>query len=98
MQKAGDNYIQQYTGLPNFKLLKTPFDFVTPKEQLHTTLLPFQEFMITLIKLCLTLSLQDLAYRCNLSPPTISRILLKWPTILDIRLQPLIMWSERERI
>ena len=50
MQKAGDNYIQHYTGLPNFKLLKTLLDFVTPKEQVRTKLSPFQEFIITLLK------------------------------------------------
>ena len=36
MQKAGDNYIQHYTGLPNFNLQTTPFDFVTTKEKLRT--------------------------------------------------------------
>ena len=98
MQKAADRYIQHYTGLPNFKVLKTVFDFVTPKEEVHRKLSPFQEFIITLIKLRLNLSLQDLSYRFNVSPPTISRILLKWLTILDTRLQPLIMWPERENL
>ena len=76
MQTAADDYIQHYTGLPNYKVLNTVFDFLSPKER-STKLQPFQELLITLIKLCLNLSSQDLAYCFNVHPSTISRILLK---------------------
>lgn len=70
---AADDYIQHYTGLPNhtYKVLTTVFDFVFPKEEQHTKL---QEFVITLIKLCLNLSSQDLAYHFDVHSSTISRI------------------------
>ena len=38
------------------------------------------------------LSMQDLAYRFNISCSTISRVFLKWLTIMDIRL----LWPDRE--
>ena len=42
------------------------------------------------------LSSQDLAYCFDVHASTISRILLKWLTLKDIQLRPLIMWPERE--
>ena len=61
MEKAGDKFVQHYTGLPNFRVLKSVYDFVTPKVQ-NTKLSPFQEFMATMIKLRHNPSSQDLAY------------------------------------
>jgi len=54
--------------------------------------------MIALLKLRHNLSSQDLAYRFDVHASTISRILLKWLTLMDIRLRPLIMWPERENL
>ena len=51
---------------------------------------------MTLIKLRLNLSMQNLAYRFSISCSTVSRIFLKWLTIMDIRLQPLVLWPDRE--
>lgn len=61
-----------------------------------TKLTNFQEFMIVLVKLRLDSPLQDFAYKFDISVPTASRILLKWLTILDTKLKPLIKWPERE--
>ena len=74
MEKAGDKFVQDYTGLPNFRMLKSVFDFVAPKSQ-NTKLSSFQEFMVTLIKLHHNLSSQDLAYQFNVSSSTVSRVL-----------------------
>ena len=82
-----------YTGL----VLKSLFDFVVPVSKTTATKLnPFQEFMIVLAKLRLDNPLQDFAYKFNVSVATVSRILLKWLTILDIKLRPLIKLPERE--
>ena len=87
------------SGLPNFDVLKAIFDFVVPKESLgNTKLTAFQEFMLTLQKLRNNTSSKDLAYRFDVHPSTISRILLKWLTIMDIRLKSLIIWPERENL
>ncbi len=95
-----DSYVKFYTGLPSFKILKALFDFVAPPVQFlnknPTKLTNFQEFMIVIAKLRLDSPLQDFAYRFDVSLATVSRILLKWLTILDTKLMSLIKWPERE--
>ena len=59
---------------------------------------PFQEFVASLIKLRLNTPLQDLAYKFQVSLSTISRIVLKWVTNMDIRLRPLILWPDRQEL
>ena len=95
MQSSTDGFIQHYTGLPNFKVLKAVFDYVTPQD-MRTKLSRFQEFMVVLIKLRLNLSNEDLCYRFDVCRSTISRILSRWLTILDAELQPLILWPDRD--
>lgn len=99
LQSKSNEFIQHYTGLPNFKVLKTIFDFLVG-EQSHggRKLTMFQEYMVALLKLRHNLSSQDLAYRFDVHASTISRILLKWLTLMDIRLRPLIMWPEMENL
>ena len=67
--------------------------FVARKSQLLT---PFQEFVLTLMKLKLNMPLEDLAYRFNVSVSTISRVFLAWMVTMDTRLSPLIKWPDRE--
>ena len=99
VQTQSRDFIQRYTGLPNFDVLKAIFDFVVPKESLgNTKLTAFQEFMLTLQKLQNNTSSKDLAYRFDVHPSTISRILLKWLTIMNIQLKFLIIWPERENL
>ena len=57
-----------YTGLPSFEILKTTFDHVAPfvsRKSQHLT--PFQEFILTLMKLRLNMAFQDLAYCFTIS-------------------------------
>ena len=58
-----DKKVNVYTGLPSLEILNV-FNqterFVTRKSQLLT---PFQEFVVTLMKLKLNMPLEDLAYR-----------------------------------
>ena len=67
--------------------------FVACKSQLLT---PFQEFVLTLMKLKLNMPLEDLAYRFNVSVSTISRVFLAWMVAMNTRLSPLIKWPDRE--
>ena len=98
MQTSSDSFVQHYTGLPNFKVLKAVFNLACPEEEHATKLTQFQEFVLTLMKLRLNSSSQDLAYRFNVSFPTVSRILLKWLTVLDVASKPLILWPDRESL
>ena len=77
----GKEYVKFYTGLRNFEVLQTVFDFVAPPATQRTKLTPFQEFVLTLIKLRLDLPFQDIACRFGLSVTTVSRIFSKWLTI-----------------
>ena len=93
-----DESVIFYTGLPNFKTLKAVFDHIVQSMPCseNTKLTPFQEFMAVMLKLRLNCQLQDLAYRLSVSLSTISRILLKWLTVMDDRLRRLILWPDRE--
>ena len=63
LQSKSNEFIQHYTGLPNFNVVITIFDFMV-SEQSHggTKLTAFQEFMVALLKLRHNLSSQNLAY------------------------------------
>lgn len=95
-----DERVKFYTGLPTFKLLKSLFDFVEPPpDTWHATkLTSFQEFMIVLAKLRLDSPLKDFVYKFDVSLATVSRVLLKWLTIMDVKLRPLIKWPDRETL
>ena len=89
-----------HTGLPNFKVLKAVFNHVNktlPSDRV-TKLSCFQEFVCVMLKLRTNLSNKLLGYNLGVSASTISRILLKWVTQMDIRLQGLIMWPDRDSL
>ena len=52
--------------------------------------------MCTLLKLRLNSPIEDLAYRFSISSSTVSRILSKWLKQMDLRMQGLIMWPDRD--
>ena len=88
------------TGLPNMSILKSIFNHVCGTLPTEGTskckLTNFQEFMLVLLKLRLNSPVLDLVYRFIISAATVSRILLKWLTQMDIRLKSLIIWPDRE--
>lgn len=94
-----DKRVKFYTGLPSLDTLKVIFfrivPFVTRKPQ-HLT--PFQEFVMTLMKLRLNMPLEDLAYRFNVSVSTGSRTFQAWMIMMNVRLKPFIKWPEREKL
>ena len=42
--------------------------------------------------------MQDLSYRFDVSQSTVSRVFLSRMTVMDVRLTPLIAWSESEEL
>jgi len=93
-----DNKVKFYTGLPNLQTFMLVFSFVS--SYIHTStnnlLQQTQELLLTLMKLRLNLPEEDLAYRFGIHQSTVSRIFRKWVCVMAVRLQPLIMWPERE--
>jgi len=89
---VSDEQTQFYTGLPNITMIKIIFEHVSkslPSDGV-TKLSQFQEYVCVLVKLRTNAANEDLCYRLNISPATVSRILLKWLKQMDIRLQELI--------
>uniref|UniRef100_T1IH89 Transposase Helix-turn-helix domain-containing protein n=1 Tax=Strigamia maritima TaxID=126957 RepID=T1IH89_STRMM len=69
-----------YTGLPNYKMLKCIFNFISPhisSSGHNSTLTKFQRMMIVFLKLRLNLRMKDLAYRFGVSIATVSRVYKK---------------------
>ncbi|XP_064463713.1 uncharacterized protein LOC135374722 [Ornithodoros turicata] len=95
-----DQLTKFYSGLPNFGLLNAVFRLVkdlvryTPNNKLPQ----FQELIITLMRLRLNATQQDLAYRFNVSESTISRIFTKWIDGLYVGLQNVVRWPTREQL
>ena len=52
-----------YTGLSTWELLKTLFDYVKSYLKQHSSLSPFQQLLLTLMRLRLNLNGKDLGYR-----------------------------------
>lgn len=98
--KNNDEKVKYYTGLPNFALLMTIFNFVAPHvASTHKNVLSkFQELLIVLMRLRLNLGFQDLAYRFGISVSTASRIFDRWLPIMDARISHLVFWPEREML
>lgn len=95
-----DDKVQLYTGLPSYALLNIVFNFVAPCIRHHhrSTTSKFSQFLMVLMKLRLNLTDADLAYRFGVSRSTVSRIFLKWITVMYARMKPLIIWPEREEL
>ena len=78
----------------------TLFTYIKP--HLHVgrngTLTPFQQLLITLIRLRLNLQIQDLGYRFKVHNSTISRVFLRVIDVLHTKLKPLIRWPDRNSL
>ena len=82
--RNSDDKVLFYTGLPSYEILNFVFELVSPFASCHSqTLSPFQEFVMVLIKLRLDVPFQDLAYRLNISVPTVSRTFHSWLITMD---------------
>ena len=91
--------VKYYTGLENFHLLMIVFNFVEEHVNSCTSLSKFHEFILVLMRLRLNAGLQDLAFRSNISISTVSRVIIKWIVVLDIRLSAAcLIWPDRENL
>ncbi len=96
--KDNDKKVVFYTGLSTWSLLMTLFMYVKPYLSVggNSTLSPFQQLIVTLIRLRLNLQIQDIGYRFNVHNSTISRTFLRVVDLLHSKLKPLIRWPDRE--
>lgn len=90
-----DDKVLFCTSLPSYEILNFEFELVSPFASCCSqTLSPFQEFVMVLIKLRWDVPFRDLAYRLNISVPTVSRIFHFWLITMDIKLSPFIHWPD----
>lgn len=93
--------VKYYTGLPSFLVLTVLFDHVKeyiPKPRVNGDLGQFERLIMTIMRLKLNLSVQDLAYRFQTSTSTVSRTFLIVIHVLYVRLKHLLYWPEREEL
>ena len=95
-----DEKVSLLTGLPNFKILKTVYNHVVAIMPVEGTgkLSLFQQFICSLMKLRLNCPGPFLASLFDVSAASVSRLFLKWLAQMDIRLQDLIIWPDRESL
>ena len=70
----------------------------TGREKITTSLNPYDEFFLTLIRLRLGLLNEDVADRFDMSPTKSSFIFLTWIKLLSKLLKNLVSWLLREVI
>ena len=71
--KDNDNKVLYYTGLSTWKLLQKLFAYIKPHLRQQSSLSPFQQLLVTLMRLRLNLGGVDLGYIFNVHASTISR-------------------------
>lgn len=86
-----------YTGLPG-SVVDALAQFVCPYLMQKGSLVPFQQLILTLMKLRLGLSQADLGYRFQISQSTVSRIFCQCINVMFVRLRFLINWPERDAV
>jgi hypothetical protein len=71
--------VKYYTGLPNYNVLMAVCRLLEHHIPItdRSSLSKFQQLILTLIKLRLSLSVQDISYRFKVSIPTVSRVFFK---------------------
>jgi len=94
--KGNDDKVRFYTGLSCWQLLFILLEFIETDLKHRSNLTPFQQLLLTLMRLRLNLSGQDLAYRFRVHKSTISRTFLSVIQVLYTKLQHLILWPERD--
>jgi len=96
--KNNDEKVRFYTGLTNWNILLTLFTYLQSYLPVtsRTSLTAFQQLMLTLMRLRLSLSGWDLGYRFGVHSSTVFRT---FNTVIDVmyaRLKCLIIWPERD--
>ncbi len=93
------DYVQFCTGLPNFKVLNAVFDYVVPPKS-NAAKKSYQVGQFPGVYNCFSQAMlgQSIARICVSVPYIYSNSIenyLKWLTMLDIKLKPLIKWPDR---
>ena len=70
--KEKDEKVKYFTGLPSWQVLYTLLQLIRPHLKERWMITPFQQLLVTLMRLRLNLAGKDLAYRFGVHSSTIS--------------------------
>ena len=93
-----------YTGLTSWKLFEYVLHFLGKSSpglvRIHSRskLLPSECLLLVLMRLRLNLQVEDLSYRFDVAPSTVTEVFDKWIRTMDTCLKFLIMWPSRESV
>ena len=96
--KGNDKKVCFYTGIPSWDLFSKLFMYLKPHLSSEKALTPFQQLIMTLMRLRLNLTIQDLAFRFKVHKSTISRIFVEVISTIYYCLRPLIQWPDRDAL
>ena len=94
--KDNDEKVLYYTGLSSWELLEKLFNYIKCSLKQQSALTPFQQLLLTLIRLRLNLSGKDLAYRFKIHESTVCRLFEFVVNLLFVKLKYLIKWPSRD--
>uniref|UniRef100_A0A147B4E3 Nuclease HARBI1 n=1 Tax=Fundulus heteroclitus TaxID=8078 RepID=A0A147B4E3_FUNHE len=98
-EKARDEKVKYYTGLPYWTLLQSLHTVVGPSlVEVGGKLSPFQMLLLTLMRLKLYLPQQHLAYLFHLSDAQVSEVFKETMAALHFHLAPLVHWPARRSL
>lgn len=92
-----DKKVNTLTGIPSFTLLITLFNVITNCLKTRSDLSPFQQYMMTLMRLRMNFSFEFLAFYFNVDPTTASKLFKHCINVIYCKLVPsLVTWPDRE--
>ena len=110
--KDNDAQVLFYTGFNSYHAFEVFFNYLGPavnslcysssnvtstkKNRRHRSLPPIEECFLTLVRLRVGLTEQDIAYRFNLSQSTVSRIIITWINFMYLELKKIPIWPPKE--
>ena len=94
-----DEKVKTMTGIPSYAKLQVVLTFIVSFLQTGTHLSPFQQLLLTLMRLKMNISLSLLSCLFRISVPTASRTFRNTIEVIHARLVPaLVFWPNREEL
>lgn len=90
--------VRFYTGLSTMSVLMSIFDLISPGLPHRESLSKFQQFLLTLMRLRLNLSVQDLGYRFGVHSSTVSRVFQRCIDQMYSSMSFLVFWPGRDEL
>ncbi len=97
--RDNDNKVKCFTGLPSFAVLMVLFQAVKPFLKQHSTLSPFHQFMVTLMRMHMNMGVEHLGFTFGVCKSTISTIFDHTLDVMFHKLVPsLLFWPGRDEL